>query len=64
MISRPVSTEPATPRTPTPITTAPTIVDLAARTIDRRGIAPNVVRIIPVPYSALMTSTARTATTA
>ena len=37
---------------------------LAARTVVRRGIAARVVRIMPLLYSPLTASTARTATTA
>ena len=37
---------------------------LAARTVVRRGIAVKVTRIIPLPYSLLIASTARMATTA
>ena len=41
-----------------------TMVALAASTVTRRGIAVRVMRIMPVLYSLLITSTARMATTA
>ena len=40
--------------------TAPNTRTLAVSTTGRRGTADNVARIVPVPYSALMTSTPRT----
>ena len=49
---------------PAPSTTPVRVAALAASTAHRRGIAARVVRIMPVPYSPLMTSTASTATTA
>src|SRR5581483_1369669 len=55
---------PATPTVPEQSTTPPSTAALAASTVVRRGIAARVVRIMPVLYSSLITSTARTATTA
>ena len=40
--------------------TAPKTTILAARTTGRRGVADRVARMVPVPYSALMTSTPST----
>ena len=62
--SRPASSDPSTAIVPAATTRPVTTAALAVSTVDRRGIAASVVRIIPVLYSPLTTSTARMATTA
>jgi hypothetical protein len=62
--NRPTSTEASTATTPPASTSPVTTTAFAARTAVRRGIAASVTRIIPLLYSLLIMSTARTATTA
>ncbi len=63
-MSRPASTQPSTATVPAASTAPLRITALAASMADRRGTAASVVRIMPLLYSPLMTSTARTATAA
>ena len=63
-MSRPASTEPRTAAVPAASTRPIRMAALAARTVIRRGMAAKVIRIMPVLYSLLITSTARMATMA
>ena len=63
-MSRPASTQPATAIVPAASTRPAITAALAASTAVRRGMAVNVTRIIPVPYSPLIAVAARMTTTA
>src|ERR1700689_1700645 len=63
-ISRPASRDTPTATTPDRQARPDRTVPLAASTAVRRGTAANVTRIIPVPYSPLIASTATMAITA
>jgi hypothetical protein len=63
-MNRAASTEHSTAAVPAASTTPVTTVALAARAVARRGTAVSVIRIMPLLYSPVIISTARTATAA